>query len=619
MRRGGHPTLARPTCWHGSARIRCARRRRSRSSRARCTARRGASGPATCARATRSATTRLAKRAKARHAALARFERRGDGRRRVHHLIPDLASLALDPVAARVLRRAAPTATIRAPGASGGAARAAATCTPTRRTPRPRWPAGAAAGARILDKSLRGARAGRRADLARCCAFAGKRTVKSLAGRNDPRVRGRRELGLQRARHARARGHDDRVLPAVAVRRAATAPARGRDRHVCRRATRRRPSGPASARAPVRLAGRGGRAVADGVEPVDRVAAVTRRPGLHGRPRAALRVERPGGDDRRVVRPDGRTAAPSSGWPSPCRRLVDRNAPPDGLAGPCIAAHAGVAPEARAVDRELVHVALDRPLAAAEVLVHAGAREAVEALDRRAQVRGEAVGEREAAGDAPRSAPGARAGRRRARRACPRGRRARRRRPAARSAARTRRSPSASWLRWSQTWNRTRFGYSAASASQTKNACASSLYGRFSLTTRRPCLSTKIIESPATENMPDMSGRRATARSSGIGHIHACAMLRSCAPTRPRDPDEVALVGQRGAAAERGHAEEVARSSASWVNPPVAKITALRAPMRWVAPSGVAASTPVTARRPSRRAGRGARRRSSRPAPRAPR
>ncbi len=31
------------------------------------------------------------------------------------------------------------------------------------------------------------------------------------------------------------------------------------------------------------------------------------------------------------------------------------------------------------------------------------------------------------------------------------------------------------------------------------------------------------------------------------------------------------------------------------MNPPLAKITALRAPMRWVAPSGVAASTPVTA------------------------
>ena len=84
--------------------------------------------------------------------------------------------------------------------------------------------------------------------------------------------------------------------------------------------------------------------------------------------------------------------------------------------------------------------------------------------------------------------------------------------------------------RWSQTWIRTRFGYSPRSGSHWKNVCASSLYGSFSLTTRRPVLSTNSIESPATENMPDSSGRRSTAASSGTGHIQAWFMLRSCAP-----------------------------------------------------------------------------------------
>ena len=89
------------------------------------------------------------------------------------------------------------------------------------------------------------------------------------------------------------------------------------------------------------------------------------------------------------------------------------------------------------------------------------------------------------------------------------------------------------WLRSSQTWTSTRCGYSPASGSQRKNACASSLYGSFSLTTRCPVLSTKSIESPATENIPTSSGSRASAFSSGIGHIHALFMLRSCAPSGP--------------------------------------------------------------------------------------
>jgi hypothetical protein len=44
-------------------------------------------------------------------------------------------------------------------------------------------------------------------------------------------------------------------------------------------------------------------------------------------------------------------------------------------------------------------------------------------------------------------------------------------------------------------------------------------------------LSTKIVESPATENIPMRSARRATAFSSGTGHIQAELMLRSWAPT----------------------------------------------------------------------------------------
>ena len=68
---------------------------------------------------------------------------------------------------------------------------------------------------------------------------------------------------------------------------------------------------------------------------------------------------------------------------------------------------------------------------------------------------------------------------------------------------------------------RTRFGYSACAPSHSKKLCASSLYCSFSLTLRCPYLLTKSIESPATENMPEIEPSRATAFSSGMGHIHA--------------------------------------------------------------------------------------------------
>ena len=68
---------------------------------------------------------------------------------------------------------------------------------------------------------------------------------------------------------------------------------------------------------------------------------------------------------------------------------------------------------------------------------------------------------------------------------------------------------------------RTRLGYSALAPSHSKKVCASSLYCSFSLTLRRPYLLTKSIESPATENMPEMEPSFAIAFSSGIGQVQA--------------------------------------------------------------------------------------------------
>ena len=72
-------------------------------------------------------------------------------------------------------------------------------------------------------------------------------------------------------------------------------------------------------------------------------------------------------------------------------------------------------------------------------------------------------------------------------------------------------------------------------------------------------------------------------------------MLRSWAPDRRRDRERSRpRWSSRRSPRYAGTPRKLVRRSSSWVKPPVAKMTALRAPIRCTAPSGVLASTPAT-------------------------
>jgi hypothetical protein len=72
-------------------------------------------------------------------------------------------------------------------------------------------------------------------------------------------------------------------------------------------------------------------------------------------------------------------------------------------------------------------------------------------------------------------------------------------------------------------------------------------------------------------------------------------MLRSWAPTGPAMARKSPSLVVAAQPPKTGEARKLVRRSRSWVKPPLAKTTALRAATRTVAPSAVVASTPTTA------------------------